>query len=124
MESVLHSAIPPAPAKSATLSRRKLSQIQEFIESRLDSGLTLLELATKSGFSRSHFLRVFHATTGLTPHLYVLKRRIERAKQLLEQRDHSIAEIVYKCGFSNQAHLTMAFRKEYGVTPGEYRRRL
>ena len=118
MESVLPPAIPPAPAKSATLSRRKLSQIHEFIESRLESNLTLLDLATESGFSRSHFLRVFHATTGLTPHLYVLKRRIERARQLLEQRNLSIAEIVYKCGFSNQAHLTMAFRKEYGVYAG------
>jgi AraC family transcriptional regulator len=111
-----------SPGRTATLSHRKLSQIQEFIESHLDTDLTLLELAAESGFSRSHFLRVFHATTGLTPHLYVLKRRIECARQLLEQRDLSIAEIAYRCGFANQAHLTLAFRKECGVTPGEYRR--
>ena len=113
---------PLSPSRKATLSQRKLSQIQEFIESRLNTDLTLLELAAESGCSRSHFLRVFHATTGLTPHRYILKRRIERARQLLEQRDLTIAEIAYRCGFANQAHLTLAFRNECGATPGEYRR--
>src|SRR2546428_8564114 len=90
---------PPSPGRTATLSQRKLSQIQEFIESHLGTDLTLLELAAESGCSRSHFLRVFHATNGLTPHRYVLKRRIERARQLLEETDLSIAEIAYRCGF-------------------------
>jgi AraC family transcriptional regulator len=115
---------PRSPGRKATLSQRRLSQIQEFIESRLDTDLTLLELSTQSGYSRSHFLRSFHTTTGLTPHLYVLKRRTERARQLLERTDLSIVEIAYRCGFANQAHLTLTFRKQFGVTPGEYRRQL
>jgi AraC family transcriptional regulator len=67
---------------------------------------------------------VFQATTRMTPHRYVLKRRVERARELLTKTHLSIAEIAYRCGFANQAHLTLAFGKECGLTPGEYRRQL
>jgi len=106
----------------ATLTRRKLSRVQELIESRLDADLTLQELAAAVGYSRSHFLRAFHATTGLTPHRYVLNRRVARARRLLAETDLSIAQVAYRCGFSSQAHLTLAFRKVCGLTPGQYRR--
>lgn len=105
-----------------TLTRRKLSRVQELIESRLDADLPLQALAAEVGYSRSHFLRAFHATTGVTPHRYVLNRRIDRARRLLGETDMSIAEVAYRCGFSSQAHLTLAFRKVCGFTPGEYRR--
>ena len=108
----------------ATLTRRKLSRVQELIESRLDADLTLQELAAAVGYSRSHFLRAFHATTGVTPHRYLLNRRIDRARRLLGEADMSIAQVAYSCGFSSQAHLTVAFRKVCGLTPGEYRREL
>jgi AraC family transcriptional regulator len=111
------------PRGAATLTRRKLSRVQELIESRLDADLTLQDLAVEVGYSRSHFLRAFHATTGVTPHRYVLNRRIERARRLLGETD-TIAEVAYRCGFSSQAHLTLAFRKVCGLTPGEYRREL
>jgi len=108
----------------ATLTRRKLSRVEELVESRLDAELTLQELAAAVGYSRSHFLRAFHATTGVTPHRYLLNRRIERARRLLAETDMSIAQVAYSCGFSSQAHLTLAFRKVCGLTPGEYRREL
>ena len=109
---------------AATLTRRKLSRVQELIESRLDADLTLRALAAEVGYSRSHFLRAFRTTTGVTPHRYVLHRRIERARRLLREADMSIAEVAYRCGFSSQAHLTLAFRKVCGLTPGKYRRGL
>ena len=113
----------PAQARGpATLTPRKLSRVQELIESRLDADLTLQELAAAVGYSRSHFLRAFHATTGVTPHRYLLNRRIERARRLLGDTDMTIAQVAYSCGFSSQAHLTLAFRKVCGLTPGEYRR--
>jgi AraC family transcriptional regulator len=108
----------------ATLTRRKLSRVQDLIESRLDADLTLQELATAAGYSRSYFLRAFRATTGVTPHRYLLNRRIERARRSLGETEMSIAQIAYCCGFSSQAHLTVAFRKVCGLTPGEYRREL
>ena len=107
---------------AATLVRHKLSRVQEIIESRLEGDLSLQELAAAVGYSRSHFLRAFHATTGVTPHRYVLNRRIERARQLLANADMSIAQVAYRCGFSSQAHFALAFRKVCGLTPGEYRR--
>jgi AraC family transcriptional regulator len=108
----------------ATLTRRRLSRVQELIESRLNGDLSLQELAAETGYSRSHFLRAFHASTGVTPHRYVLNRRIERAKQLLAETHLSIAQVAYRCGFSSQAHLTLAFRRLCGLPPGEYLRLL
>jgi|SRR5579863_4127993 len=116
--------LPTLSRSTAVLPQRKLRNIQDFIESRLAADLTLQELAAEMGYSRSHFLRMFRATTGMTPHRYVLKRRVERARQLLEQVDLSVAEVAFRCGFSSQAHLTVAFRNEFGITPAEYRRHL
>src|SRR6266404_730240 len=115
---------PTRSCRTATLPQQHLFRVQEFIESRLEADLTLQELASEVGYSRSHFLRMFHVTTGMTPHRYVLKRRVERARQQLEQVEQSIAEVAFRCGFSSQAHLTLAFRKEFGITPAEYRRQL
>jgi len=106
------------------LPQQHLFRVQELIESRLEADLTLQELASEVGYSRSHFLRMFHATTGTTPHRYVLNRRVERARRLLGDPEMSIAQVAYCCGFSSQAHLTLAFRKVCGLTPGEYRREL
>src|SRR5260370_37179571 len=61
----------------------KLARIKELIESRLDGDLSLAILARESGYSRAHFARSFHATTGMTVHRYVLERRMQRAKYLL-----------------------------------------
>ena len=113
----------PARSRSTRiLPQRKLRNIQDLIESRLAADLTLQELAAEIGYSKSHFLRMFRATTGMTPHRYVLSRRVERARQLLEQVELSVAEVAFRCGFSSQAHLTFAFRNEFGITPAEYRR--
>jgi AraC family transcriptional regulator len=116
--------LPTRSHSTAMLPQRKLRNIQDFIERRLDTDLTLQELAAEIGYSRSHFLRIFRVTTGMTPHRYLLKRRVERARQLFERVEFSIAEVAIMCGFSSQAHLTLAFRKEFGVTPTEYRRQL
>jgi AraC family transcriptional regulator len=114
--------LPTRSRSTAILPQRKLRNIQDLIETRLAADLTLQELAAEIGYSRSHFLRMFRATTGMTPHRYVLRRRVERARQLLEQVELSIAEVAFRCGFSSQAHLTLAFRNEFGITPAEYRR--
>ena len=115
---------PARSSRATTLPQQHLFRVQEFIESRLESDLTLQELASEAGYSRSHFLRMFHATTGITPHCYVLNRRIERARRLLADPEMSIVQVAYSCGFSSQAHLTLVFRKLCGLTPGEYRREL
>jgi AraC family transcriptional regulator len=111
-------------AASPAFSHRRLSRVRELIDGRLHEVITLQELAKEGGYSRSHFVRMFQAATGEAPHRYILNRRLERAQQLLNHPDLSIAEIAHLCGFSSQAHLTIAFKKLIGLTPGKYRRKL
>jgi AraC family transcriptional regulator len=111
-----------APAKISALPGNKLTRVKDFVESSLDQGLTLEALAREAGYSRAHFLRMFRESTGTTPHQYVMQRRIAHAEELLSTNELGVAEIAVACGFSSQAHLTLAFKKQTGVTPVEYRR--
>jgi AraC family transcriptional regulator len=111
----LNSSVEPLPA-------RILSRIRDRIEVELHKKLSLASLAKESGYSRAHFLRMFRAATGLTPHQYVLERRLGAAQQLLRQSRMSLADIALKCGFSSQTHMNDTFRKRLGTTPLEYRR--
>ncbi len=66
-----------------------------------------------------YFLRLFKQSMGITPHQYILQRRIEKAKFLL-QHGESIAEIAIKVGFCDQSHLTQYFKRIVGVTPKKF----
>lgn len=111
-----------APARISALPGRKLARVKDFVESALDQDITLESLAREAGYSRAHFLRMFHKSTGTTPHQYVMQRRVARAEQLLTASPLGVAEIAAACGFSSQAHLTLTFKKQTGITPAEYRR--
>jgi AraC family transcriptional regulator len=65
---------------------------------------------------------MFRESTGTTPHQYVMQRRIARAEKMLSENELGVAEIAVACGFSSQAHLTLAFKKQTGLAPAEYRR--
>lgn len=71
--------------------------------------------------SNYYFARQFKQSTGLAPHQYVTQQRIEKAKRLLKQRQHSISQVGLECGFSNQSHFGRAFRQVTGTTPKRYR---
>ena len=115
---------PKHPRNSSVepLPPRILRRIRDRIEAELDTQLSLASLANESGYSREHFLRMFRAATGLTPHQYVLERRLNAAQQLLRQSTMLLADIALQCGFSSQTHMNDVFRKRLGVTPLEYRR--
>jgi AraC family transcriptional regulator len=108
----------------SVLPPRKLTRVKELIEANLEGDLSLKILARESGYSRAHFARLFRAATGMTPHSYVLERRILRARQLLTQPDLSLTDIAASSGFATQSHLTFAFRKKFGITPNAFRRKL
>lgn len=99
-----------------------LKRVLDRIEHSFRSEVSLASLAREAGYSRGHFLKMFRASTGVTPHQYVLKRRVDHARFLLKQREISIIDIAADCGFSSQAHLTQVFGQHIGVTPAEYRR--
>jgi AraC family transcriptional regulator len=99
----------------------RLGQVIEYIHAHLDAELSIVELARIAQTSPFHFARHFRASIGLTPHQYVVERRIELAKWLLAGRNRSIADVAYASGFATQAHLTAVFRRLVGVTPRAYR---
>ncbi|MEO1242519.1 MAG: AraC family transcriptional regulator [Pseudomonadota bacterium] len=98
-----------------------LRRILQYIEGNLVDKLAVEELARDAGLSRSHFSRAFQAATGEPPQEFIIGRRICRARDMLSETDHNVAEIAALTGFSSQAHLSTAFKKRLGLTPARYR---
>ena len=84
--------------------------------------LTIEELLQDTNYAHSHILRLFKKETGRTITQFFQKIKLKYAKNLLESSNQSIASIVLEIGFSNIGHFTNLFKKEYGVTPSEYRK--
>lgn len=103
----------------APLSFRR---VVEHVQAHLAEDLRLEELATAGGLSASHLVRAFRSETGMSPHQYVVRARIERAKELLVRTDTPIKGIAALCGFSSAGHLATWFRRLTGTSPSEFRR--
>ena len=103
------------------LSAQRLRQVRAFIADNYENDLSLTELARVAGMSTFHFAREFKRTTGTTPHQYLMKFRIERAKALLAKSEIPLVEVGFRSGFSHQSHFTRLFRKLTGTTPHSYR---
>jgi AraC family transcriptional regulator len=113
---------PPARGRDGTLPRGRLRAVAEYIEEHLDTGPSLGQLAAVAHLSAYHFARQFKAATGLPPHQYVIARRIERARQLLQAGSGlSLAEVAARAGFSDQSQFSQHFKRIVGVTPGQFR---
>ncbi|MFC4310816.1 helix-turn-helix domain-containing protein [Steroidobacter flavus] len=104
------------------LSRRALNRAHSYMAENLGERFTLDDLARQAGVSRFHFARLFRVSTGDSPMAYLLKSRIERAKQMLLQDDRPVCEIAAALGFCDQSHLTRTFRRMTGLTPREFAR--
>jgi AraC family transcriptional regulator len=104
------------------LTRTQLARAIEFMDANLGERLALGEVAGAVGLSPAHFIRQFKARTGVTPHKYLVRLRLERAKRLLRETDSSIAQIAFECGFSHQEHMTRFFGQLAGTTPAVFRR--
>ena len=112
----------PARRREGTLPRAKLRTIVEYVEDHLDASPTLKEMAALVRLSTYYFARQFRRATGLPPHQYVVARRVERAKQLLQAGgDFSLAEVAAQAGFSDQSQFSHHFKRLVGVTPGQFR---
>ena len=112
----------PACSRDGTLPRARLRAVLEYIEEHLDGNPSLEQLAAVARLSVYHFARLFKAATGLPPHQYVILRRVERTKQLLQAgTDLSLAEVAAGAGFSDQSQFSNHFNRLVGVTPGQYR---
>lgn len=100
----------------------KIRRLVDFIEENLDRDLSLEAMATEVAVSPLYLPRSFKAAVGQSPHQYVIRRRIERAKELLTSGDLPIVDVALAVGFSSQSHLSSWFLRLVGVSPAEYRR--
>jgi AraC family transcriptional regulator len=111
------------PKFAGGLSGKKLRRVMSLIAEEFESDLSLADLAQEAGMSTFHFAREFKRTTGSTPHQYLIKFRIDRAKALLSESEMPLVEVSSRSGFSHQSHFTRLFRKLTGTTPQSYRLR-
>jgi AraC family transcriptional regulator len=112
----------PERRRDCALPRGRLRTVVEYIEEHLDASLSLERMAASVHLSAYHFARQFKRATGLPPHQYVIARRVERARQLLQAgTDLSLAEVAACAGFSDQSRFSHHFKRLVGVTPGQFR---
>jgi AraC family transcriptional regulator len=100
---------------------RELGRFADYVEAHLHDDISLFTLAGEAGLSPSHLTRELRRVSGLAPHQYVLRRRAERARVLLDRPDQTVGAVAHAVGFSSQAHLTLVFQRVFGLTPGAYR---
>ena len=108
---------------SSVLPKWRLKRAVEFIDAHLDVPVTLGDLSQAVGLSRMHFASQFRAATGVRPHEYVLRRRINRAQMMLATTNEPLAQLALSVGFGSQAHFTTVFKRFSGLTPARWRQR-
>jgi AraC-like DNA-binding protein len=112
---------PPGHAQPRPLVPRGIATARAWIDDDPAAPLTLAALAKEAGLSRFQFLRGFARETGLTPHAYLMQRRIHRARNLIAT-GAGLAEAATASGFSDQSHMTRLFVRSFGMAPGSYAR--
>ena len=117
-----YAVTPPRIVKPGNgLPRARLNRVVEYIEGNLDREIGLTALAETAGMSTHYFSELFKQSVHVSPHQYVLRRRIERARKLLADSRVTVLEAAVRSGFSDQSHFTKIFRRIVGVTPTGYR---
>jgi len=114
---------PPRPADAAPPLERP-AEVQaaiDYLRQHADQAPGVDDLAAAAGYSRFHFSRLFAASEGVPPGEYLIRERLRRAADLLQQTDFTLAHIATETGFHDANHLGKAFKKRYGVTPGTFR---
>jgi AraC family transcriptional regulator len=106
------------------LGAARLRRIKELVHAKIEDDLSLDEMAESVGLSTAHFARMFRKSTGETPHQFVLRQRLERAKTMLRAPDARVLDVAVACGFKTQQHFAQVFRDVWGVSPTDYRQDL
>jgi Transcriptional regulator containing an amidase domain and an AraC-type DNA-binding HTH domain len=94
------------------------------MDQHLTENIPLANLATLSGLAFHHFAHAFKDSMGVSPHRFLIERRVARARLLLADSHLSVAEVALMLGFADQSHFTEHFRRLTGITPARYRRNL
>lgn len=110
-----------ARTRKGGLAATNLNRVIDKIDGDLTSDLSLGQLAALAGLSIPHFCRAFKQTLGCPPHAFIVRRRVERAKEYLRHSTMPITEVALLCGFSSSSHFANTFRRETGTTPQDFR---
>jgi AraC-like DNA-binding protein len=111
----------PDDRSAGGLSPWQLRRVLDFIAAHFNDDPSIAELARECGLSSGYFSRAFRQTTGVTPHQWLIRRRVERARQLLLGDKLSLADVALVCGFVDQSHFSRVFTKLEGDSPGRWR---
>lgn len=103
------------------LPKWRLKRVAAYVDENIGEAITLADMATVAGLSRMHFAAQFRIATGIRPHEYVMRRRIEHAQQMLRETRNSLVQVALSVGFQTQAHFTTVFRRFVGDTPYQWR---
>jgi len=116
-----YSASPGALAEpKGGLTRHQLRTAMDYFHTHLGESISLANVATAVGISPFHFARRFRRSTGIPPHRYLIRLRVQRARELLQRGHASLAEVAVQVGFYDQSHLATHFKSAFGVTPGGF----
>ncbi|MCE9670563.1 AraC family transcriptional regulator [Myxococcus stipitatus] len=115
-----HFAAPGATQRP--FSPLQARRVRDYIEAHLDQNLSLVRLARVVDLSTSHFRTLFKRTFGLPVHQYVIQRRVERARMLLQEGGLPLAQVALEAGFAHQSHLARHMRRLVGVAPSAFAR--
>jgi len=113
----------PLRSYSGALTPAQLRRVIEYIHERIDEDMSVMQLAETVKLSPAYFSQMFQRSTGYAPHQFVVRTRIQRAKEMLVASERKIIEVAIACGFETPQHFARVFQKLCSVTPTEYRRR-
>jgi AraC-like DNA-binding protein len=118
---ILQSLVPTQPELERDA---RIERAVQFLEQNFRDKISVEQVARVAGLSRYHFFRRFHLAVGMTPHGYLTQCRLREARRLIARHGgrRSLAEVAVETGFSDQTHLTRHFQREFGHTPGRWRR--
>jgi AraC-like DNA-binding protein len=118
----LASLADPSPPTRGGLAPWQERKVRAYIEEHLETRIPVEIFADLVSLSASHFCRAFRESFGETPHVYIVRQRVARARRLMLTTGEPLSHIALKCGFADQAHLTKSFRRAVGETPSSWRR--
>jgi AraC-like DNA-binding protein len=104
------------------LAPASLRRVTELVHAKIEDELSLDEMAESAGLSTAHFSQMFRKSTGETPHQFLLRQRVERAKEMLRAGQARVLDVAIASGFKTQQHFARVFRRMCGATPKEYRK--
>ncbi|QLC25743.1 helix-turn-helix transcriptional regulator [Parasphingopyxis algicola] len=111
-------------AFSRAFTARHYKRVLDFIAAHYGRSIAIEDMAREAGLSESHFARLFKRTIGDTPYQFLMRYRVERAEEMVADRDRRLIDIALACGFSDQAHFSRLFKQFTGETPSQRRKRI